>query len=83
LVLITGDGKARRVAQAMQELQSSTQSDEDLAHRACSQTMANSVWMLDEGAGDRSRMAFEKFKAGDGSTQRFVLGALGPLSLLA
>jgi 6-phosphogluconolactonase/glucosamine-6-phosphate isomerase/deaminase len=30
LVLVTGDGKARRVAQAMQELQSSTQSDETL-----------------------------------------------------
>jgi 6-phosphogluconolactonase len=51
LVLVTGDGKARRVAQAMQELQSSTQSDETLPIARVQPSDGELVWMLDEGAG--------------------------------
>jgi 6-phosphogluconolactonase len=51
LVLVTGDGKARRVAQAMQELQSSTQSDETLPIARVQPSGGELVWMLDEGAG--------------------------------
>jgi 6-phosphogluconolactonase len=51
LVLVTGDGKARRVAQAMQELQSSTQGDETLPIARVQPDDGELVWMLDEGAG--------------------------------
>jgi 6-phosphogluconolactonase len=51
LVLVTGDGKARRVAQAMQELQSSTQGDETLPIARVQPSDGELVWMLDEAAG--------------------------------
>jgi 6-phosphogluconolactonase len=51
LVLVTGEGKAQRVAQAMQQLQSSTRSDDALPIARVQPGDGELVWMLDEGAG--------------------------------
>ncbi len=51
LVLVTGEGKALRVAQAMQQLQSSTQSNETLPIARAQPSDGELVWILDEAAG--------------------------------
>jgi 6-phosphogluconolactonase len=51
LVLVTGEGKALRVAQAMRQLQASTHSDETLPIARVQPGDGELVWMLDEAAG--------------------------------
>jgi 6-phosphogluconolactonase len=51
LVLVTGQSKALRVAQAMQQLQASTRSDETLPIARVQPGDGELVWVLDEAAG--------------------------------